>query len=290
MLDQSDIRIKKDLHNKIEQCLSSVGLLYRVFARVKSEESLQQKILRGEGKYGEDKKIQDLFGIRVVLYFRDDIEIAQNILKHNYVYDELSSTIDVPTTASFRATRFNLIFKLPDEYLEQSVTVNDNDMVDGTFEVQIRTVLSEGWHEVEHDLRYKCKEDWENYDDLNRSLNGVFASLETSEWTMSKLFDELSYRHYKSCEWAQMLRTKFRLRAGNQLSGELNDIFNDDNGIGKKLFRVDRNKFIKKIFESRLELPLNLDNLVYMCNFWYVSSQSITDATPEPILDMLSSS
>ncbi len=287
MFDPSDLRIKKSLFDEVEQFLSGVGLLYRVFARIKSTESLQSKIERGKGKYGENKKIQDLFGIRVVLYFHDDIEIAQNILKHNYEYDDESSTIDVLPTELFSATRHNLIFRLPQEYLEQSITINDNELIDGTFEVQLRTVLSEGWHEVEHDLRYKCKDDWEKYDDLNRALNGVFASLETSEWTMSKLFEDLSYRHYKSSEWAQMLRTKFRLRAGNELSSLLENILDKDNDLGKELFRVDRTRFINKIFKSELTPPLNLDNLVYMCNFWYINSQDIIDITPEPIIDML---
>jgi ppGpp synthetase/RelA/SpoT-type nucleotidyltranferase len=35
------------------------------------------------------------------------------------------------------------------------------DLVDNTFEIQFRTTLSEGWHEVDHLMRYKCKPDWE---------------------------------------------------------------------------------------------------------------------------------
>ncbi|MBK7959276.1 MAG: hypothetical protein IPK03_14995 [Bacteroidetes bacterium] len=31
----------------------------------------------------------------------------------------------------------------------------NNSLVDSTFEVQLRTILSEGWHEIDHDLRYK---------------------------------------------------------------------------------------------------------------------------------------
>ena len=289
MFEVSDLRIKKSLHDELENHLSSVGLLYRVFSRVKSIESLESKIERGQGKYGENKKIQDLFGIRVVLYFHDDIEIAQNILKQNYEYDEASSTIDVLPTELFSASRHNLIFKLPDVLKEQSITINDNDLIDSTFEVQLRTVLSEGWHEVEHDLRYKCKEDWEKYTDLNRALNGVFASLETSEWTMSKLFEDLSYRHYKSSEWPQMLRAKFRLRAGNDLSSNLQKIFSSNNEIAKDIFRIDRKKFINKVFSSGLTIPLNLDNLVYMCNYWYMESKEILEETPEPILDLLNS-
>lgn len=30
-----------------------------------------------------------------------------------------------------------------------------SDYIDDTFEVQVRTNSFEGWHEIEHDLRYK---------------------------------------------------------------------------------------------------------------------------------------
>jgi len=287
MFDQSDIRISKKLHEDIERHFSSVGILHRVFSRVKTGPSLNSKIKRGQGKYGKDKKIQDLFGVRVVLYFHDDIDIAQNLLKNNYKHDEKSSTIDLRPNELFSATRHNLIFKLPEEDAEQSLTIINNDLIDNTFEVQLRTVLSEGWHEVEHDLRYKCKEDWEGHDDLNRALNGIFASLESSEWSMMKLFEELSYRHYKSNEWAQMLRTKFRLRAGNDLSVQINEILSNEPDVAKKLFRVTREKLINKLLHAKIVLPINLDNLIYVLNYFYVKSESISDITPTPILDAL---
>lgn len=71
------------------------------------------------------------------------------------------------------------------------------DLIDNTYEVQIRTILSEGWHEVEHDLRYKCKEEWNEFKEESRLLNGIYATLESSEWSMLTLFDRLSYSQYK---------------------------------------------------------------------------------------------
>lgn len=289
MLDSSDVIIRKKLHENIERYLSEAGLLFRVFSRVKSAESLSLKIERGDGKYGENKKIQDLFGVRVVLYFPDDVDIAQEVIKNRYEYRDESSTIDVPTKELFNATRYNLIFKLPEHQSEQSMTLENNDLIDNTFEVQIRTVLSEGWHEVEHDLRYKCKDDWVGHDDLYRALNGILATLETSEWSMLKLFEELSFRHYKKKEWAQMLRSTFRLRAGNELSENINKILDDDNNIGKELFKVDRNKFTRKVLSNGMDLPINLDNLVYICNYFFIKSVKITEITPMPILDELNS-
>lgn len=35
--------------------------------------------------------------------------------------------------------------------------------IDDTFEIQIKTMFFEGWHEIEHDMRYKGEELWKNY-------------------------------------------------------------------------------------------------------------------------------
>ncbi|WP_202796549.1 hypothetical protein, partial [Thermophagus xiamenensis] len=64
-------------------------------------------------------------------------------------------------------------------------------MIDNTFEVQLRTILSEGWHEVDHSLRYKCKDDWKDYPDQERLLNGIYAALETNDSTLKSLFREI---------------------------------------------------------------------------------------------------
>jgi ppGpp synthetase/RelA/SpoT-type nucleotidyltranferase len=286
MLEQSDIRINNQIHKSIEEELSKLGLLFRVFSRIKSPASLKAKELRGGNKYSGVKKIQDYFGHRVVLYFPDDIKIAKKVLVKRYEYDSKSSTIDIPEKNAFNATRYNLIFKIPTEYIKESITLdNEKELIDSTLEVQIRTVLSEGWHEVEHDMRYKCQEDWDENDDLNRALNGVFATLETSEWSMLKLFEELSYRHYKKNEWSPMLRTKFRLRMDGELSNSLLDILNGDQDIGKSIFRVDRKKFIEILLSNEIELPINMDNIVYLCNHYFVHSPKIKELTPSPVLE-----
>ena len=287
MYANTDARIASQLQNDIENELARVGVLSRVFSRAKDTESLNKKINREPGKYSSSgKKIQDIFGIRIALYFQDDSPIAQKAIKNIYEFDEKSSTIDSPGADSFSASRCNLIFKLPEELIDDSSILREYDVVDSTFEVQFRTILSEGWHEVEHDLRYKCKDDWESYDDLNRALNGIYASLETADWSMMKLFEELAYRHYKACEWSQMVRTKFRLRAGNGLSEPISNLLNNNPALGKKVFRINRTEFIGKILEDKINIPINLDNIFFLCNHYYLKSAEISSITPAPLETM----
>ncbi|MFV8449391.1 hypothetical protein ACNO65_04830 [Vibrio campbellii] len=280
MKHNNELRIVQRLQERIDNQLCKVGLLFRVFARCKTSDSINKKIeSREPGYYHEDgKKIQDLFGVRIALYFPDDLRIAQRALESIFELD--SQQVDPQDSSLFSATRCNFVFRLPQELVEESHILKTNILVDSTFEVQFRTVLSEGWHEVEHDLRYKCSGDWHGHDDLNRALNGIYASLETSEWAMTRLFEDLAYRHYKSSEWAPMIRNKFRLRAGNELNAGLEQVITNTEGLGKKIYRLSRARLLITILKYDINLPISIDNLVYICNYFFIRSPELNDATP----------
>lgn len=131
------------------------------------------------------------------------------------------------------------------------------------FEIQFRTTLSEGWHEVDHTLRYKCKSDWDDYDNESRMLNGVFASLETNDRALKALFDDMSYNHYKKGNWEGMLRMKFRLQFDKkELS--LSSLLAENKRLAKRIFRFDRIDLISKVAKSGLHVPVSFDNIVYL--------------------------
>ncbi|OUS23847.1 hypothetical protein A9Q98_14425 [Thalassotalea sp. 42_200_T64] len=270
-MEASDKRIANQLYNSIDSEFNRVGLLFRVFYRVKSKESLTKKLNNTPGKYSENgKKIQDLFGFRVTLYYPDDLKVAQSIV--STMFEKIDQTVDEINNSIFDATRCNFIYKLPSDLTEESATLNCEPKVDNTFEVQFRTVLSEGWHEVEHD-------------DLGRALNGILPTLETSDWGMSKLFEDLSYRHYKSSNWEAMVRTKFRLRLSGSLNAKLLELCSA-NQNGKKLYRINRKELLDKVSKSNLKIPMNLNNVVYLSNYLFLKSQEILDVTPIPLLNM----
>ncbi len=273
--------IAEELRREIENFLFGLGLLCRVFSRGKDEYSLARKLSGAPGKYSiGSKMIQDIVGIRVVLYFSEDIEIVKNLLCSKYQFDEQSSTIDMPTTDQFSVSRFNLIYAIPAEYLSVMNRSIGNRPIDKTFEVQLRSMLSEGWHEVEHDLRYKSKEHWEGQSDLSRALNGIMATIETSEWSMRRVFDELAYRHYKEKKWDAMLHSKLRMRLSPTLSTALKGLFDDDLDCAKEFFRIDRAVVFREFAELKPRLPLNLDNVVYVWNCCVIKHKAILEITP----------
>ena len=72
--------VKVDLLSILEEKLQKAGFYYRVAYRVKAVDSMVNKLIfkdyRRKGTENEDKKMQDLIGIRIMLYFSDDLEIC----------------------------------------------------------------------------------------------------------------------------------------------------------------------------------------------------------------------
>ena len=279
--------IATDTHKDIENYLSGLGLFFRSFFRVKDTRSLETKL--GKKRYSKiGKKLQDAIGIRIVLYFPEDIDIVVYLLSKKFRIVE--KTIDEPDDNEFCPTRCNLIFQLA-ERRASSFADNYaayNGCVDSTYEVQIRTIFSEGWHEIEHDLRYKCKESWDGHRDLSRTLNGIYASLMASEWSIEKIFDDLSYRFYKDKNWDGMLKNKIRLRFdGDILNTSIVDSFSRFPLLAKNFFRIEKQTILKSVADHGLHFPMNLNNIIFFYNAINVHDDLISKLAPEALLDEL---
>lgn len=281
--------LANQLAEDIERIFSRAGVMFRLFHRGKSRGSLDGKLgsLKEDNltpKYSIDgKRVQDAIGIRVVLYFSDDIDVAQRILCSNFAHRDADSNISAPEKDQFSVTRHNLIFSIPDRYRAQMDSIIGAKAIDRTFEVQIRTVLSEGWHEVEHDLRYKQESYWEGRDDLSRVLNGVVATLEASEWGMSKIFDDLAHHHYKAGNWAAMLVLKLRIRVDGEVRGDIASVFNGDIDLAKKFLRMNRAQIIQGFSNEYAHIPLNINNVIFLWNSLFVKDSRIAELSPKAL-------
>jgi len=279
--------VMKEITASISSKLSDVGIMFRLFSRAKSQESLKKK-LDSDPDYGKGKKLQDLIGVRVVLYFTDDIDTVREIISSSFEERPKDVSIDENRLDEFKATRYNIVYSLNQKYTNNLSLKNESARIDNTFELQIRTIFSEGWHEVEHDLRYKCKSDWEGFDNQSRRLNGVYATLETSEWTMIKIFDELAYSHYKNREWCAMFRQKFRLRFVDEtLNEDLFKIF-EDKELVKKFFRLDRSELIRAMSRKGFYYPMKLQNLIYFANIHKIKNERVAELIPAMMIEEMS--
>jgi ppGpp synthetase/RelA/SpoT-type nucleotidyltranferase len=282
--------IEKDICSKICERLDRVGLLYRIFSRIKDSISIDQKIERkkAEGKpYSkEGKKIQDIIGIRIVTYFHDDVDLVKEIISD--LYEFVGEEIDKIEPTVFKPKRTNIVYSFDEiqkETFDQVVKITARESLqlsDHTFELQLRTILSEGWHEIDHSLRYKSKEEWKNHSEKERLLNGIYANLEVNDLALKSLFSDLAYQQFKEKNWEGMLRNKYRLKFQfSELKEELRQILNNQPQVAKQLFKVERVDTISKLSKLEIPLPINFNNIIYFVNKVELKNEDITKITPE---------
>ena len=259
--------IKDRILNDLSRRMTQSGIMFRIFGRAKSLRSLEHKMQIKGDKYRAGAKIQDMIGLRIVLYFSEDVEAMEMFLCNGDLVDRSVDNLDVST---FRPQRLNLVKKIPEEYLEDFKAALPKEYapyLDDTLEIQIRTVFSEGWHEVEHDLRYKCKEDWEGCDSFSRQLNGVIATLETAQWSMGAIFHEMAQKNLINGNYHAMLRNKLLLRfADDDLSDELKAYLDAHEDIARQLYQTDRMVFLMALLNHENPIPLYYDNAVFLIN------------------------
>lgn len=279
--------------DELEADLSRCGFMYHIFWRTKTERSIKEKLeKKAEGYLRDGKKMQDLLALRITLYFSDDVEILHQYLKKQPLF--LLETIDTDDDRTFCPKRLNMIMRVPEDW--QS-SLNDYlrrtypqwaDLLDSTYEIQIRTILSEGWHEVEHDLRYKCQDDWNEFKDESRLLNGIFATLESSEWSMLTLFDKMAYSFYRKRNWTNMVRNKMRIRFYDKgLSDSVNTYLREHPDIGKCLYKVRRKKVIDFVLNNDFQFPLQYDTVIHLLNRVDVQDVGLMKLEKAPLRVML---
>ena len=276
--------VGKDLSLVMQKKLKKSGIYFRIFARVKEAESVYRKLEWKKQEYLEkNKKLQDVVGLRIVLYYMDDIPVCKEMLRNTFAIIEKDSHEDIPKVNEINPLRMNYVCRMPKEFVDRfPKELWENYRIDQTFEVQIRTTFSEGWHEVDHDVRYKHKEEWEQHYELSRELNGIYATLEICDRSMVNLLERLAYRNYKSMQIEAMIRNKFRLRFANSaISVPLLEFLQKDQELVKTLYRLEREEPIR-FFASDLSdgIPLTIDNMVFVCNELCIERKDLEDRTP----------
>lgn len=268
----------KQLIDKISRWLDKAGIYYRIFARIKTPQSIANKLKRKNEKYKcRQKGMQDIIGVRVVLYYYDDIPVCKKILSNMFQVIPEDSEEDIPKAEEFSPIRRNYVYELPKEIEEMFPgDLWKNYCIEKTFELQLRTIFSEGWYEVEHDIRYKHKEEWngEEYYEYHRGLSSINATLEICDHEIVRCLDDLAYVCYKKGQIQQMLRYKLRIHLDNEkISDELLNIIKNTDGFLKSMYQVNREELLCCI--SQVGLPRTLENIIFIYNKLYLHSEKI---------------
>lgn len=270
-----------EIKANIEEQLKKCGLYYRLFSRVKGSRSLAQKIAGGNYGFAENqRKVQDLVGVRIVLYYSDDLSPCRNILEKTFAQNG-SWSVNERTVNQFQATKINGVFEIPQRLLELVKEDTWKLPVDATFEVQIRTVLFEGWHEIEHDMRYKDVKNkrqnlWKGNQELARTMNSILASLELCDWSLSSLFENLARKHLEKKNWELMLRSRYRLRMEDvPMKPELAAYLDENEAVARLFFNCDKEKMVNALMDENVHTRLTFDVLMKVLNDTYVHDAQV---------------
>ena len=255
--------LKRIISDRLEQC----GLYFRVFSRIKTATSMARKFELKE--YGDDRKLQDLVGVRVNLYFDDDVDICKNIMEHTF--DAIEWSTSERSEEEFKPTKLNGVFRLP-EYLKAEISSDTWDMyIDDTFEIQIKTMFFEGWHEIEHDMRYKGEELWKDYQGFSRYFNSILATLELCDKSMVRLFEDLGHDLYKTGRWSDMIKSHFRLKLGEaSLYPEVEQLLNEDldrvDNLAKRIYKTPKTVLVDQLLKRSKKIPINVNTIIALLN------------------------
>lgn len=313
--------LRQDIEGRIKPILDKAGMYYRIFSRVKSLDSIEKKLANKRDEYSRTgKKLQDVIGVRIVFYFQEDVSIFYERLKQLEGYDrknesnslkdleELSQLIESwnETDADnkrllkrllpfhdkvFMPERMNIVMQMNNHEKEMldahRKTFGDfSDYVDATYEIQLRTVLSEGWHEVEHDLRYKTKDEewWSFCNNESRMLNGIYASLETNQRALSQMIQELTYKNYKKRSWDAMIRFHFCMRMTEEkLPQTLCSILDKDDRLAKDILHVTKKELVTWLWDLPNRNVISTQFILFLLNRRRFRNPAINSSESEAI-------
>jgi putative GTP pyrophosphokinase len=123
--------------------------------RTKSVESFSEKIERKKDKYSDPlSEITDLCGLRIILYYTDEIDKVDKLIRDNFNIDEPNS-INKRTTLNedqFGYLSYHYVISLNSSRINLPEWDNYKDF---KAEIQVRTVLQHSWASISHALQYK---------------------------------------------------------------------------------------------------------------------------------------
>ena len=276
--------VKMSLLNTLVTKLNNAGIYFNSTSRIKSESSLLHNLETGKYSMQEGgRKIQDIIGIRINLFYLEDMDICEKILEETFLLDNWSKTKNEEN--KFEAQKCNGVFRIPSKYLRNIPASVWNKPFDQTFEVQLRTVLFEGWHEIEHEMRYKYKlgsdsketDLWTGHEDLSRVMNSIIANLELCDWSIMQIFNSIHDSQYKEKNWENAIRSKYRLRiTQDPLKPELREYLDNNPDIVAQFHTVSKRELVEILLNKKYHKELTPDRVIYLINKEIVHNEYIS--------------
>jgi putative GTP pyrophosphokinase len=180
-------RLQAALLHEIELLLSaqSLPLAVPLEGRVKSWESLREKLDRKSLSINTPIELDDFVGIRVILLFRSDLAAALDHLSKTFNVLSIEDTSQRLAESQFGYQSQHLIVRLRDSW-EQVPSFAD--LMELKAEIQVRTIAQHIWAAASHKLQYKQEQSVPP--PLRRTIFRISALLETVDLELDRVLEE----------------------------------------------------------------------------------------------------
>ena len=149
--------------------------------RIKSWESVTDKVSRNSLELEHVAELDDLVGLRLILLFKRDLERACSAIADTFAVQSKEDTADRLGETQFGYQSLHYIVKIPNQW-QSLPTFRDSDCF--CAEIQIRTLAQHIWAAASHRLQYK-QESGVPFP-VRRAIHRVSASLRPSIWSSNE--------------------------------------------------------------------------------------------------------
>lgn len=182
LLENIATRTKDEISSLLESLNASLS--HPLQGRIKSWDSIREKLGRGEVEIKKIWEMQDLIGFRVVVLFIRDVGNVGDAISRSFHVIKAYNTKAKLGDDKFGYLSTHYVIGLSDDALVLDEYSISNLMI----EIQVRTLSQHLWAETSHSLSYKREESIPLM--LRRELNQTAAILETVDSSFERILSQ----------------------------------------------------------------------------------------------------